>query len=39
MHWEIKKINNKDEFDELEIFYRVKFTSIYHNKLSSDHLY
>ena len=39
MHWEIKKINNKHEFDELEIFYREKFPSIYHNKLSSDYLY
>ena len=39
MDWEIKKIQNKDDFDDLENFYRKKFSSIYHNKLSADYLY
>jgi len=39
MDWEIKKIENKEDFYDLEKFYRKKFSSIYHNKLSADYLY
>lgn len=39
MDWEIKKIDNKNDFYDLEKFYRKKFSSIYHNKLSADYLY
>jgi hypothetical protein len=39
MNWEIKKIENKRDFDELENFYRNKFPKFYHKKLSSNYLY
>lgn len=39
MNWQIKTIENKGEFNELEQFYKDKFPNIFHNKLSSNYLF
>lgn len=39
MDWQIKKLEHKEDFDELERFYKEKFPNIFHNKLSSDYLF
>ena len=39
MEWQITKIENKKDFYDLEKFYKNRFSSIYHNKLSADYLY
>ena len=39
MDWQIKKINNKNEFHELENFYRNNFSSIFNIKLTAKYLF
>ena len=39
MNWEIKEIDTKNDFNELEKFFKEKFTNIYNTKLSSKYLY
>ena len=39
MLWEIKKLENKEDFKELEIFYRKKFSNFFHYKLTAEYLF
>ena len=39
MIWEIKKLENQKDFDEVEKFYKEKFNSIFHYRLTSNYLY
>jgi len=39
MLWEIKKLENREDFDELEKFYKEKFENLFHYRLTSEYLY
>ena len=39
MSWEIKKLENKEDFDELEKFFKEKFENLFHFRLTSNYLY
>lgn len=39
MNWQIKELKNKEDFDELEKFYKEKFENLFHYRLTSDYLF
>ncbi len=39
MNWKIEKINDKEDFDELEKFYKEKFKNLFHYRLTSNYLF